>query len=70
MSKLEKALAHEGKSPCEYVKKMTMAAAMNHMTVNDRFIVAHFCPSHYGMSNTADCSTTSCEDCWNEEVGE
>ena len=38
--------------------------------VDDRFIVAHFCPSHFGMSNTADCYATTCEDCWNQEVEE
>ena len=68
MTKLEKALAHEGKPPCEYVKKMMVAATTNYMTVNDRFIVMYFCPSHYGMPITVDCSTTSCTDCWNEEV--
>lgn len=70
MTKLEWALAHGCKLPCEYVKKMMVAATMNHMTVNDRFIVAHFCPSHYGMPITVDCSTTSCTDCWNQEVKE
>ena len=70
MTKLEKALAYEGEVPYEYVKRMSLAAAMNHMTVNDRFIVTHFCPSHYGMPNTADCCTTACTDCWNEEMTE
>jgi hypothetical protein len=67
MTKLERALAHEGK-PCKYVEYVTMAAAMNHRTVNDSFIVSHFCPSHYGMSNTAHCYAMACEDCWNQEV--
>ena len=70
MTKLEKALAHEGEPPCEYVKQMIVAAAMNHMTVNDRFIVGNFCPNHYGMPDTAHCDATTCEDCWNEEVEE
>lgn len=54
-TKLEWALAHGCKRPCEYVKQM---------------MVAHFCPIHYGMPNTVDCSTTSCTDCWNQEVTE
>ena len=70
MTKLEKALAYEGEVPYEYAKRMSLAAAMNHMTVDDRFIVAHFCPNHYGMPDTADCGTTACEDCWNQEVEE
>ena len=70
MTNLEKALAHEGNPPCEYVKKMIVAATMNHMTVDDRFIVANFCPSHYGMPIAVDCRTTSCTDCWNQEVTE
>lgn len=70
MTKLEWAFAHGCKRPCEDVKQMIVAAAMNHMTVDDRFIVAHFCPSHFGMSNTAHCYATACEDCWNDEVEE
>ena len=69
MTKLERALAHEGK-PCKYVEYVTMAAAMNHMTVDGSFIVAHFCPSHYGMPDTAGCYITTCTDCWNQEVTE
>ena len=70
MTKLEWAFAHGCKRPCEYVKQMIVAAVMNNMTVDGRFIVANFCPSHYGMSNTAHCYATACTDCWNEEVEE
>lgn len=70
MTKLEKALAHEGKPPCEYVKQMTVAAGMHHRTVDEDFIIGHLCPRHYGLTDTNDCDNTACIDCWNEEVGE
>ncbi len=70
MTKLEKALAHEGNPPCEYVKQMTVAAAMHCMPVDDSFIVGHLCPRHYGLTDTNDCDNTTCRDCWNEEVTE
>ena len=68
MTKLEWALKNGCKRPCEYVKQMIIAEVMNNMTVDERFIVANFCPGHYGLSNTAQCYATACEDCWNQEV--
>lgn len=63
MTKLEKALAHEGKPPCE-------AAAIHYRPVDDSFIIGHLCPRFYELTDTNDCDNTTCRDCWNEEVME
>ena len=59
MTKLEWALANGSKLPAEI---------MNNMTVDERFIVANFCPSEYGLSDTELCYATACVDCWDQEV--